>query len=316
MAAVPGTPQPSATARAFRHAFDGPLFRRLAVGGVRLFPPWWNFAVMPVWGGLFSALVPAARRAAEHNLERVLGPMSPLERRRRSLRLFTNYAQSVANLYALHLDLPLGIEASAYRADLLTELRRDKRGAVLVTGHMGYWQIAPFLMADKAYPQLTMAMAEEPNRRAAEFEEKFRKRLRIVYLTRGPLAFVELARLIGEGELVGMQLDRHAGGASLMVDFFGRPAPFPTSPALLARATGAPMIPAFVLATTDRRRCEFFIEDPIHVAKTRDRDRDVGEALEKLVAVYARYVAAYPEQWFNFFDFWATPPAPAASEAA
>jgi len=162
-------------------------------------------------------------------------------------------------------------------------------------------------MSHKAYAPLTMAMAEEPNRRTAEFEERFRKRLRIVYTTRSPLALVELARIIGDGELVGMQMDRHAGGAWATFDFFGRPAPFPTSPATLARATRTPLIPVFIVARGDRRHCEFFVEEPIEVPHTRDREADVAEATQRLVRTYERYVARYPEQWFNFFDFWAQP---------
>jgi lauroyl/myristoyl acyltransferase len=293
--------------RALRHAFEGPFFRRLAIGGVRHIPTPLKFATMPLWGGIFHALVPAARRAAEGNLRAVLGPISSLELHARSFRLFTNYAQSIANLYALHYDLPLGIDVVTHRGEMLEQMQRDRRGAVLATGHMGYWQIAPFLMSKKAYAPLTMAMAEEPNQRTAEFEARFRERLRIVYTTRGPLALVELARIIGQGELVGMQMDRVAGGAWAMFDFFGRPAPFPLSPATLARATRTPLIPAFVVAQGDRRHCEFFVEEPIEVAQTKDRKADVAQATQKLVRTYERYVARYPEQWFNFFDFWRAP---------
>jgi KDO2-lipid IV(A) lauroyltransferase len=297
-----------ARARALRHPFEGPFFRRLAIGGVRHIPTPLKFATMPLWGGIFHALVPTARRAAERNLKAALGPMSPFELKRRSFRLFTNYAQSIANLYALHYDLPLGLEIITTRGAMLERLQREHRGAVLVTGHIGYWQIAPFLMSKKAYAPLTMAMAEEPNPRTAEFEQRFRERLRIVYTTRSPLALVELARLIGQGELVGMQMDRHAGGAWAMFDFFGRPAPFPTSPATLARATRSPIIPVFIVACGDRRRrCEFLVEDPIEVACSRDREADVADATQRLVRIYERYVARYPEQWFNFFDFWASP---------
>ena len=294
--------------RALRHAYDGPFWRRLAIGGVQRIPLPLKFATMPLWGGIFHALVGDARHTAQKNLARVLGPVGSVELLSRTQRLFTNYAQSIANLFALYQDLPLGIDVVTHRGDLLEGMQREGRGGVLVTGHMGYWQIAPFLMAQKAYAPLTMAMAEEPNQRTAEFEEKFRARLRIVYTTRSPLALVELARIVNKGELVGMQMDRHTGGAHLMVDFFGKPAAFPTGPTMLARATRSPLIPVFVIASRDRKRCEFFVEEPIIVSHTRDRDGDVADATRKLVAIYERYVARYPEQWFNFFDFWAPPP--------
>lgn len=282
------------------------------MGGVRRIPLSLKFATMPLWGNIFYALVPAARRAARQNLRRVMPGASTLELHRASSRLFTNYAQSIANLFALYSDLPIGIDTVTYGGELLEQLQREKRGAVLATGHMGYWQIAPFLMAKKAYAPLTMAMAEEPNQQTGEFEQRFRAQLRIVYTTRSPLALVELARLVGRGELVGMQMDRSMGLAHILVDFFGTPAPFPTAPATLARATRVPLIPAFILATCDRRHCAFYVEEPIEVAHTRNRGADIADATRKLVAIYERFVARHPDQWFHFFDFWSPPTMPPA----
>lgn len=97
------------------------------------------------------------------------------------------------------------------------------------------------------------------------------------------------------------------GSAHMLVDFFGKPAPFPTGPATLARATRAPIVPVFILAKPDRRHCDFFVEQPIEVAHTRDRKSDIGDATRRLAALYESFVARHPDQWFNFFDFWSPP---------
>jgi len=163
-------------------------------------------------------------------------------------------------------------------------------------------------MQRKSYPPLTMAMAEEPNAGTAEWERQFREKFKIVYTTSSPFATLELASVLRRGELVGMQMDRFAGGPHVMLPFCGKPAPFPLGPATLARATGTPLLPTFIIADADRTNCKFWVEAPIEVKHTRDRDADVREATERVVAVYERYVRTYPEQWFNFFDFW-NPPA-------
>jgi KDO2-lipid IV(A) lauroyltransferase len=297
------------TGRSFRHRFEGPFFRRLFLGGVRNMPQSLQRASMPLWAGIFHTLVPSARRAAEANLAQVCGPASPLTTWRRSLGLFVHYAQAITNMYALHLEQPVPIEAETVGAETLIALKQAGRGAILVTGHMGYWQIAPFLMEKKPwYAPMTMAMAEEPNAKLAEFEQQFRKRLRIVYTTGSPFATLSLAKVLQQGELVGMQLDRPTGGAHVMLPFCGRPAAFPLGPATLARATRCPIVPIFVVASDDRRRCTFHVEAPIEVAHTRDRDADAREAMARTVAVYERYVQRFPDQWFNFHDFWQAPP--------
>ncbi len=47
-----------------------------------------------------------------------------------------------------------------------------------------------------------------------------------------------------------------------------------------------------------------YVEKPIEVAHTRDRERDAREAMAAAVGVYESYVRRHPEQWFNFHDFW------------
>jgi KDO2-lipid IV(A) lauroyltransferase len=295
--------------RSFRHRFEGPFWRRVFLGGVRNIPQSLQRASMPMWAGIFYTLVPRARRIAEQNLERIAGPLPPAAEKLRSFRLFVNYSQAITNMYAMHLGQEVPVEATFVARQRLEKVMDKGLGAILITGHMGAWQIAPLLMRKKRMPPMTMAMAEEPNQKLAEYEQQFRSKFRIVYTTSSPFATIELANVLKRGELVGMQLDRHLGGPHVMVDFCGKPAPFPIGPATLARASRAPLIPVFIMAERDRRFCTFFFEEPIEVAHTRDRNRDYREATEKVVEVYQRYARRYPEQWFNFYDFW-NPPAP------
>ena len=293
------------TAQSFRHRFEGPFWRKVFLAGVRGMSPEVQRRTMPMWAGIFYVLVPRARRIVERNLARVIGPASPVEEKARSFRLFVNYAQSITFAYAAHFGRPLpDTEFSGH--EILQPLVERKQGAILLTGHMGCWQIGHYLLKSRDWlPPITMAMAEEPNRKLAAFEAEVRARLRIVYTTSSPFASIELANVLRRGEFVGMQIDRHLGGAHAMLPFFGRPAPFPLGPASLARATRTPLVPVFVLSDDDRRRCRVIVEEPIDVARSRDRDADVHAATARAVAVYESYVRRYPEQWFNFYDFWA-----------
>jgi KDO2-lipid IV(A) lauroyltransferase len=301
--------------RAFRHHFEGPFWRRVFLGGIRNLPQSIQRASMPMWAGIFYTLVPAARRIAEQNLARIDGALPPAQAKLRSFRLFVNYSQAITNMYALHLGQTVPVEAEFVGRDNLTQVLDQGRGAIIVTGHMGAWQIAQLLMQGKGMPPLTMAMAAEPNQHLADYEQQFRAKQRIVYTTSSPFATLELANVLRRGELVGMQLDRHLGGPHVQVPFFGLPAPFPLGPATLARASGAPLVPIFIMAEKDRRRCKFFVEKPIEVARTRDRAADYLDATRRVVEVYQRYVRRYPEQWFNFYDFW-NPPPPKEARAA
>jgi KDO2-lipid IV(A) lauroyltransferase len=292
--------------RAFRHRYEGPLYRRFFLWGVRNISPEGKRRSMPFWAGLAHTLVPAARRIAEHNLERVAGPLGPIAAYRRSFRLFVNYSQSLTDMYGMYLGQPPAIETEFFGRENLMQVLAKGEGAITLTGHFGFWQIAPLLMETKRdIPPVTLAMAEEPNSQTGEFEQNFRKRFNIVYTTRSPFATIELANILRRGELVGMQMDRHLGAPSVAVPFCGKPARFPLGPATLARAAGCPLVPFFVVASPDRRHCRFYYEKAIYVQRTRDRQADTERATAECVAVYERFVKKYPEQWFNFYDFWA-----------
>ena len=295
-------------AQSYRHRYEGPFWRRLFLVGVRYIPQPLQIASMPLWAGIFYGLVPSARRLVEANLDRVMGYAPPAVRHLRSFRLFVNYAQSITNLYALHLGQELPVEAafdSEQRAKLLAILAQG-RGAILVTGHLGFWSLGPYVMEYHGLPVPLLAMAEEPNRAVQAWEEQFRKKWRIVYTTGSPFASLELAATLRRGELVAMQLDRHLGSSYVRIPFFGAPAAFPLGPAMLGRVTRAPLVPVFMVRE-GARGLRVMLEEPIYVEHTRDRDSDLLEATTRAVNIYESYVRRYPYQWFNFHDFWATP---------
>jgi KDO2-lipid IV(A) lauroyltransferase len=307
MACAPAPDAQALAGRSFRHRFEGPFFRRVFLAGIRHIPVELQRASMPFWAGIFHAVVPSARRAVEGNLAQVLDRPPPDELRRRVRSLFVYYAQSISDLYAFHLDRQVPLEPLFLGREHVEGVIRGGRGLITVTGHLGAWPITPFLIGKKGdLPPMTMAMAEEPNQAVGAFEQQFRARFRIVYTTHSPFALIELAGLLRKGEIVGMQLDRHLGGAYVTLPFCGRDAPFSLTPATLARTSGCPIVPVFsVYADRGRRHVTVHYGEPIEVPRSADRERDLRLATERVVAVYQRFVRRYPDQWFNFYDFWA-----------
>ena len=309
------------TGRSYRHRFEGPFFRRLLLGGIRHIPASVQRLTMPLWGSLFYTILPTARAAALHNLDQVLGPTSQWQRHRRGLELFYNYAQMIADNYTLHQSLPLDFEVTSHGRHHLFDALKQGRGAIAATGHLGMWQVGPFLAEKRGLPQFYMAMAAEPNPLVQQFEQRFRDRFRIIYTTESPFSVLKLAAVLREGAIVGMQLDRHLGGHALALPFCGRTAWFPTGPATLARATGAPLVPSFFVVEPSprgQRRLSHYLDAAIFVPRTADRRADIAQATEQLVASYARIVQRFPTQWYQFYDFFAPPaasgrPAPAAN---
>lgn len=301
---------------AFRHRFEGPALRRALLEVVRRYPAVAQRALVPLATPMFYAALPEARRAVAGNLDTVMGPASALERHRRTFELFLYYAQSISYLYSMHAGSALPVEARFINLSNFEDARRQNGGVITITAHFGAWQLMPYLLHSRAQmPPVTMAMAEEPNRALSELESKLRNRFKIIYTTGSPFVLLELQKVLREGEVVGMQFDRQVGAGHTMLPFFGRPASFPMGAAMLARMSGCPIVPVFsVYPDTARRRVEVHYCEPIRVAHTEDRARDLREAMSATITTYESWVRRYPTQWFNFYDFWA-PPSPPVSRS-
>ena len=281
----------------------------------RSLPPAAQRLVVPPATGIFYAALPEAREAIKSNLEHVLGPASAFERHRRAYLLLIYYAQSVTYLYALHSGAPLPVDVRFVNRERIEACLAQGRGVITTTGHLGAWQLMPYLLRSRDGARaVTMAMAEEPDRRISDFEREVRSQFDIVYTTASPFALLDLHKVLRNGQVVGMQLDRQVGAGHMPLPFFGKPASFPIGAVLLARLAQSPIVPVFaVYPDGDRSRVEVHYEEPIHVAHSRHKKADLHEALERIVEVYEKWVRRYPMQWFNFYDFWAPPTVPSAT---
>ena len=86
---------------------------------------------------------------------------------------------------------------------------------------------------------------------------------------------------------------------------FGRKTPFPFGVAILAMATGAPVLPVFVVMGRNRKY-KGIIESPIYFnpSSRQDRETVIQEGMEKLIKKFEEYIEKYPDQWYNFYSYW------------
>jgi lauroyl/myristoyl acyltransferase len=171
-------------------------------------------------------------------------------------------------------------------------------GLISVTAHVGNWEMAGRLLATRSARRTHVVVAAE----APELGRWVRRDgdgMRFVPRLR-PAIGLELLAALRRREVVAVQGDRALGTrGDVWIPFFGRPAPFPLGPFLLARAARVPVVPAFCLLDDDYRY-------RVHVAKPLLVERGDEEAAARAwVGVLEDVVRDHPTQWFNFFDVWA-----------
>jgi KDO2-lipid IV(A) lauroyltransferase len=113
----------------------------------------------------------------------------------------------------------------------------------------------------------------------------------------------ELLAALKRGDPAGIIADRDISGGGIAVPLFGRPAPLPIGPALLALEADATICVAGARRTTPGHYAGGLEEVPIPAEGTR-RAR-IEAALTATAAAFERLIATAPEQWWAvFFPIW------------
>jgi lauroyl/myristoyl acyltransferase len=183
----------------------------------------------------------------------------------------------------------------------ITEARRLGKGGILITGHLGNWELGGILLALEGVP-LTVITLEEPASGLTEWREAGRKRLGIKTVAVGadPFSFVAIVSALRRNEFVAMLVDRPYGGSAVPVSFFGAQTQFSSAPSLLWQHTGAAVIPAFVLQKPGGRYVSL-LAPPVPM------DPDGTANAQRIATVFEAIVRRNPEQWFNYVPIWKSP---------
>lgn len=252
---------------------------------------------------LVAPRFPAERAVVARNVARIL-PATSAEARARVVReVFRHFAMCFADLITANRArgadrLIAGVEGAA-----ALDAAADGRGVVVVTAHLGNWELGGRMLARQLARFTHVVVAAEADPRVEDFLRGGAAPVR--FHRRGaPAAVLPLVPALRRGDVVAMQGDRALGTrGDVLVPFFGAPAPFPLGPFILARAAGVAVVPAFCVLGADRRYT-VRVGEPIEVKPAAE-----PEALARWVAALEAEVARHPEQWFNFFDVWSPPPA-------
>lgn len=282
--------------RWYAHRYNRADFYRLA-GGLGWLPRRARLRLARMVGRLAVRLMPAEQAAIRKTLARVTGAAGPgLEAL--TVGTFTDFAMCFSDLVSTNRQPASRLTAQIGRVEGLERLAGLERGFISLTAHVGNWELAGRLLAGRTARPTHVVVAEEEARGLARWVRRDGDGMRFVTRSRPGISLALVAAL-RRGEVVAMQGDRALGTrGDLWISFFGRPAPFPIGPFLLARAVGVPLVPAFCMLGPDYRYL-VTIGAPLQVERGGEED-----AARAWVAVLEDVVRARPTQWFNFFDVW------------
>ena len=106
-------------------------------------------------------------------------------------------------------------------------------------------------------------------------------------------------------ELIGLLGDRDFTHSGINVEFFGKTVNVPKGPAIISLKTGAVIVPTFAVREPDDSY-RLFYEKPLDYTPCGDKDKDLKNLTEKVIAIIEDKIRRYPQQWFMFMEFWAS----------
>jgi Kdo2-lipid IVA lauroyltransferase/acyltransferase len=293
--------------------YDGLFWRRLAYLGSAHGPAWWRRLSPSAFGAAFYAVLGAQRRAVRANQRRIRPERDAVAIERATLETFLAFARCLTDSLEAAGPRPPDFAVEAIGEEHLAEAHRAGHGAVMVTAHVGNWDLFGRIVAAKGFP-VTIAMARERNESVRPFVEGLRDgAAEVLYTDATAFAALDLLRALRQNRILAVQIDRPAGGdGDLRVPFFGRLVPFPVGPFLLAQAAGAPVLPVLsFLVGHHRYRVE--VGGPIRIPRGSGRQA-AESALGRVVRLLEANVREHPEQWFHFTEIGGEGFAAAAAE--
>jgi KDO2-lipid IV(A) lauroyltransferase len=175
----------------------------------------------------------------------------------------------------------------------LRDAYAEGRGAVVPLPHMANWDWAGAWACATGMPLATVAERLRPERLYDEFVD-YRSTLgmRILPLTGGEATTPRLVEWLQGGGLVCLLADRDLSRTGVEVDLCGHRARMPAGPALLARRTGAPLVPVTLHYSGDDMTITF--HEPVPHA---DGDDGLAAMMQRVADAFSTAIREHPQDW-------------------
>lgn len=179
------------------------------------------------------------------------------------------------------------------------------RGAIIVSGHFGNWELMGASMSLNGYP-VSLLVGEQKNKQVDEMMNKFRQDKGLGIIKMG-IAARGVIKTVKENKFIALLSDQDAGKNGVFVDFFGRKASTPGGTAAFALKTGADVIFG-VTIRNDKCRHTVVLEK-IDFEDIADNKKDaIRELSQRYTARLEYYARKHPDHYFWMHKRWKTRP--------
>jgi predicted LPLAT superfamily acyltransferase len=190
---------------------------------------------------------------------------------------------------------------------LMDALKMGK-GAIILSGHIGNWEIAGNYLYDVFKLNINIVMMDNEHKNIKKIFKNIvsKRRFKIITLTENGIDFIiHIKKALQNNEIVCFHGDRTVGSSGVRLPFLGKSASFPDGPFHIAAVTNSPIIPFFLVKEGFNHYCtKVFKPLVIQYGSKEKRNGEITAAMKSYVEILEKIVKNYPYQWFNFYNYW------------
>jgi len=260
-------------------------------------------------GALARALFPRLRQNAEINLRLAYPELDEGARQRILKGSFRNLGRLLGEISQFPRLNRENISSVVVYEGLnhFEEALKNGRGVVLLTGHIGAWELSVFAHSVYGYPMSFLARKVD-NPLVEGLAERYRLRYGNRSIDkRGSIR--EVLKTLKSGGVVGILADLNTTrDEGVFCDFFGTSACTTAGVATLALRTGALVVPGYLIWDEELGKHQLRFEPPIPTIETGNQREDVIANTAQYTRVLEAAIRRHPDQWLWIHRRWRTRP--------
>lgn len=213
-----------------------------------------------------------------------------------------SFSKIVIDRFAMYAGRSFNVEVDGMEE--FNALASGQDGFLHLSSHIGNYEMAGYsLVSENKVINAVVFSGEKESVMKSRGDMFSRTNIKMIAV-RGDMGHLfEIDKALNAGDIVSFPSDRHMlGSRTLECSFLGSKALFPQGPFSVATMRSLDVLAVNVMKTGRKKYVAYVT--PLHYDRTLPRKQQMRQLLEAYVVELEKRVRQYPDQWFNFFDFW------------
>jgi lauroyl/myristoyl acyltransferase len=186
---------------------------------------------------------------------------------------------------------------------LLEAVHARGQGTLLITPHLGNWEMGGPLLSYHGYKLVVLTQPEPGGLTELRKESRAKWGIETLVVGSDSFAFVEIIKRLQAGEIVALLVDRPPSRSAVRVELFGRPFMASIAAAELARASGCALM-GVTIVRQGRGYTAKVLSEITYDRRALGKSEARVELTRKILRAFEPEIRDHLDQWFHFVPVW------------